>query len=762
VSAASHPARPFAGPPARPRPAESRLPVAVARMPAFLALAGFGAHTWVQMVAPAAPGAMLAALVAALAGGLVLIVVSASAPGRPVRIAATALVAIGLLLVALAAAGVPAGLARPRSWDDLAGGIAQGLSAVPNVRVPYQGADEWTRLVIVLGCGALVGLATLLAFAPRRDGALGHPVAAAIVLATLCLVPAMQREGRHPFLGGAVLALLLALFLWLERVERRSAPVAAGVVVAAVLAALAVAPAIDGARPLLDYEQLAQSLTDAPVSHYEWNHEYGRLDWPRNASEVLRVRAHDRAYWKAADLSSFDGFGWLQAEPHATDKVLDATAAAGHRDWIQTLRVTLRALSSDQFVAAGTVIDIQDSPRIPVQAGPGSYATRDRPLKRGNSYKAIVYTPRPSARELREAAVLPLPPAGPLTSIQLPGPPGITGFPTRGERVTLAPWGRGQTPPATVASIEDSPYAGAYALARRLRAQSASPYEFVLAVEQHLADGYRYSEDPPPSRMPLEDFLFRDKVGYCQQFSGAMALLLRLGGVPARVAAGFAPGVYDSERKEFVVRDLDAHSWVEVFFPGIGWVTRDPTPSDSPARAQVADIGAAAADSRSPIPDVGGATRRGDSPSGGAGAPAGGAGAGGRSPAIVVGVALALVLAAAALALAVRRRRRAVPADDAGAAQLAELRRALRRSGRPPAPHTTLETLAARFDATPAERYVRALAAARYGYGAGPPTAGDRAALRRELASGLGLRGRLRAWWALPPRAPGSPARRGS
>ena len=71
----------------------------------------------------------------------------------------------------------------------------------------------------------------------------------------------MQRDVAHQFLGGAVFALLLALFLWLERVERRSAPVAAGVVAAALLAALVIAPALDGDRALLDYEQLAQSLS---------------------------------------------------------------------------------------------------------------------------------------------------------------------------------------------------------------------------------------------------------------------------------------------------------------------------------------------------------------------------------------------------------------------------------------------------------------------------------------------------------------------
>ena len=60
--------------------------------------------------------------------------------------------------------------------------------------------------------------------------------------------------------------------------------------------------------------------------------------------------------------------------------------------------------------------------------------------------------------------------------------------------------------------------------------------------------------------------------------------------------------------------------------------------------------------------------------------------------------------------------------------------------------------LAARYRGTAAEGYLRVLTAARYGYGAARPTPAQRAALRRELASGLGFAGRLRAWWALPPR----------
>ena len=62
-----------------------------------------------------------------------------------------------------------------------------------------------------------------------------------------------------------------------------------------------------------------------------------------------------------------------------------------------------------------------------------------------------------------------------------------------------------------------------------------------------------------------------------------MALLLRMGGVPARVSTGFTTGALDRKAGEYVVRDLDAHSWVEVWYSGYGWVTLDPTPAAAPA-----------------------------------------------------------------------------------------------------------------------------------------------------------------------------------
>jgi hypothetical protein len=223
-----------------------------------------------------------------------------------------------------------------------------------------------------------------------------------------------------------------------------------------------------------------------------------------------------------------------------------------------------------------------------------------------------------------------------------------------------------------------------------------------------------------------------------------MALLLRMGGVPARVAAGFSPGTLDAKRGDYVVRDIDAHSWVEAYFPRIGWVTFDPTPTAAPARRPFSS-----AASVFPI-------RR--TPAGGSSAPVSRADVVARGEdtplwrqawfLALAGIALAAA-AIAAIVLWVERRR-----HPPGAPELAELERALRRAGRTPAARTTLRDLERSLG--PDEGvvgYLRAVRAARYaGPGAAPPSPAERRALRHVLGAGLGPRGRLRALWALPPR----------
>lgn len=106
-------------------------------------------------------------------------------------------------------------------------------------------------------------------------------------------------------------------------------------------------------------------------------------------------------------------------------------------------------------------------------------------------------------------------------------------------------------------------------------------YDAARAVESHLRDKYGYSlEMKAGGADPLADFLFNVKQGHCEYFATAMAVMLRTQGVATRLVNGFLPGEYNEASGAFTVRQSDAHSWVEVYFPETkSWVTFDPTPS---------------------------------------------------------------------------------------------------------------------------------------------------------------------------------------
>ena len=123
-------------------------------------------------------------------------------------------------------------------------------------------------------------------------------------------------------------------------------------------------------------------------------------------------------------------------------------------------------------------------------------------------------------------------------------------------------------------------------LARRITADANTRFEKVVAVENYLLENYSYSLDQPRSARvdagadPLEGFLFDTREGHCEYFATAMALLLREVGVPTRNVNGYYGAHYNDIGDFYVVRQADAHSWVEVDFGELGWVTFDPTPPE--------------------------------------------------------------------------------------------------------------------------------------------------------------------------------------
>jgi len=118
-------------------------------------------------------------------------------------------------------------------------------------------------------------------------------------------------------------------------------------------------------------------------------------------------------------------------------------------------------------------------------------------------------------------------------------------------------------------------------LAEKWTADATTPMEKASRIEHHLREDYAYDTNSPAprAREPLDDFLFESRRGHCEFFSSAMAVMLRDVGVPTRNVTGFIGGKYNSIGGYYVVRQGDAHSWVEAYIDGRGWVTFDPTPA---------------------------------------------------------------------------------------------------------------------------------------------------------------------------------------
>ena len=733
------------------------LPLAIARGGVLIVLVIFGGLHWMQMLEPSESARAWIAV-----GLCVVVVLGLLAAARlepPLRWIAAGALAVAALALALLAGGLADEYLRPDEWGALVSGVGRGFDSLPGVRVPYQGLDEWTRVVLGAGGTALAVGAAIVAFWPRRSGT-GFPIAALILLVALYAVPAVVLDFDAEFLRGALLAVLVVAFLRLEKLRQHDVPAAGAAAAAVALGALVAAPALDGRQPWWDYETWAIETAGAKAVSFTWNHDYGPLDWPRDGRELLRVRARLGSYWKARNLDVFDGRTWrqdLRQRQEAVYAQLPDNEASLSR-WTQPLRVTLRNLRSDTFVGAGVTTSIgggEDS--FPV--GAGIFAAPNG-LEGGDSYTAQVYTPRPTERQMRGAGrlyddwlrayrsvFLSLLPGGQADSSDPGAPAARVVWPGYGEPGEPVAERLGGEPVPAAALLEDTDLERVQALAERLKAGTTTPFEFVERIEAHLNDGYGYSETPPAESATLPGFLFDAKIGFCQQFSGAEALLLRMGGVPARVATGFSPGSFDDEEREFVVRDLDAHSWVEVWFPGIGWVARDPTPAAAPARSQAGDQPAPGTTPNGTTPGV--PSLGGDI----AGDPRAGqiASESGTSWVVWAGLGLlCVVLAAVAFLLARRARRRRPPAAQR---PMAEFERALRRARYAGRPGLTLAGMERDFSRWPgAAGYVRALREQRYSGRAAAPTREQRRGLRAALAR---HGGRLRAWWALPPRGRG-------
>jgi transglutaminase-like putative cysteine protease len=123
-------------------------------------------------------------------------------------------------------------------------------------------------------------------------------------------------------------------------------------------------------------------------------------------------------------------------------------------------------------------------------------------------------------------------------------------------------------------------------LAHQIMDNIPNAYDRAEALESFLrSPPYSYSpqvKPTPPGRDPVDYFLFDLKQDFCEYFASAMVVMLREEGIPARLVEGFTTGTFDIAANAWVVREQDAHAWVEAYFPQYGWIEFEPTPSQPP------------------------------------------------------------------------------------------------------------------------------------------------------------------------------------
>jgi transglutaminase-like putative cysteine protease len=131
-------------------------------------------------------------------------------------------------------------------------------------------------------------------------------------------------------------------------------------------------------------------------------------------------------------------------------------------------------------------------------------------------------------------------------------------------------------------------------LAEQIAAEAETSYDTVAAVTRYLRANIEYSETitetRPEEQEPLDWFLFDTRVGFCNYYASSEVILLRVLGIPARLAVGFAEGEHQRGTSTYLVLEKNAHAWPEVYFPGLGWVEFEPTVSEDPIRRPLGEI----------------------------------------------------------------------------------------------------------------------------------------------------------------------------
>jgi transglutaminase-like putative cysteine protease len=253
------------------------------------------------------------------------------------------------------------------------------------------------------------------------------------------------------------------------------------------------------------------------------------------------IEADERQYWQTASYDRYTGDGWVRTgntDPY--EGRLGGPPGASRR---VTQTVTAESTVS-AFPAAWKPVSLSGDVAANARITQQGFFTPGASIRSGESYTVESRVPQYTSEQLRRAG---------------------TDYPEAIRAQYL------QLPETTSTRVRER--------AAEIAGGQDNAYDKAVAIEQWLEENKRYSLTVErPEGDVAEAFLFEMDAGYCTYYATTMVTLLRAQGVPARFAVGYTPGE-EIRDGEYVVRGLDSHAWVEVYFPDTGWVRFDPTPA---------------------------------------------------------------------------------------------------------------------------------------------------------------------------------------
>ncbi len=273
---------------------------------------------------------------------------------------------------------------------------------------------------------------------------------------------------------------------------------------------------------------------------------------------VMKVRSEEATPYRGVVFDDYNGKGWeistdeenmeeLSSDSVRFDMFLAQNTEPSEGPTRQVAQVVHVEEDASNVVFGAYRPETVFFPTSSIKVDPYNSVRAPYPIPEGSTYSVISEVPNASPDELRSAGTA--------------YPEGIVEAYTQ-----LPPDGLGRT----------------RSLAEELSAGTTNTYDAVTKMNEHLKTTYAYDLSIPPQEQRMdavEYFLFEEQRGYCEQFSSSLAVMLRSQGIPARVATGYVSGEYNPFTGLYEVRASDAHAWVEVYFPGYGWSTFDPTPN---------------------------------------------------------------------------------------------------------------------------------------------------------------------------------------